>query len=176
MNKFCENCGSELVNKAVFCGSCGKKTIQEKANRKINKDKKRNVDKASISILDILTFFFIWSGRINRKQFYLGNFIIFIISVLFIFIFGVMEFFPEKYEVIAGGIILLMMASSVVLGVKRLHDIGRSGWLIFWTFIFPFLFIAVFIYTVFFPSEKTTNEYGKIPLNDLLAGFNVNNT
>ncbi len=58
------------------------------------------------------------------------------------------------------GIVSLFV--SVVLGVRRLHDLDKTGWL--WLlFLIPIVNLGMMIYLLFFPGTEGDNQYGKKP-------------
>lgn len=113
--------------------------------------------------------YFNFSGRARRKEYWiftLGNFIIFWLSaillvslfpnndtpgVLFLFVYGVVMFLP-----------------SLSITVRRLHDIGRSGW---WNLLalIPLIgWIPIFVFTCM--ESESDNKYGPNP-RKLLAVY-----
>jgi uncharacterized membrane protein YhaH (DUF805 family) len=63
---------------------------------------------------------------------------------------------------ITGGIInLLTILPTLAVGVRRLHDIGKSGW---WVLL-PFTIIGIFV-IIYWAAQISVddNEYGKNPL------------
>jgi uncharacterized membrane protein YhaH (DUF805 family) len=63
---------------------------------------------------------------------------------------------------ITSGIInLLIFLPTVTVGVRRLHDIGKSGW---WVLL-PFTIIGIFV-IIYWAAQISVddNEYGKNPL------------
>ena len=63
---------------------------------------------------------------------------------------------------ITSGIInLLIFLPTVAVGVRRLHDIGKSGW---WVLL-PFTIIGIFV-IIYWAAQISVddNEYGKNPL------------
>ncbi len=51
---------------------------------------------------------------------------------------------------------------SFVYPIRRLHDLGHTGWLILINFI-PLVNLLFSLYLTFAPGEKTSNEYGAMP-------------
>ena len=65
---------------------------------------------------------------------------------------------------ITSGIInLLIFLPTVAVGVRRLHDIGKSGW---WVLL-PFTIIGIFV-IIYWAAQISVddNEYGKNPLKE----------
>ena len=68
----------------------------------------------------------------------------------------------------AHGIIRLIGAvflflPSLALGVRRLHDINFSGWVI----VIPIIGQILSIISAFIPSEAQINQYGEVPTNTI---------
>ena len=56
---------------------------------------------------------------------------------------------------------VLLVVPSICVGIRRLHDIGRSGWWILLSFA-PIARFVVLVFTLM-PSQPTANEYGENP-------------
>ncbi len=57
---------------------------------------------------------------------------------------------------------LATIVISIILGVRRLHDLDKSGW--FWLlFLVPFVNIGMSIYILFFPGSPESNRFGGKP-------------
>ena len=58
---------------------------------------------------------------------------------------------------------IVLILPSLSVSVRRLHDVGRSGW---WVCIplVPILGILLFIYWALKPGEDGSNKYGQNPL------------
>jgi uncharacterized membrane protein YhaH (DUF805 family) len=54
------------------------------------------------------------------------------------------------------------LALSVIVGVRRLHDLGHKGWPAIGLFI-PLMNAAVFLWLVFAPGNPHANRYGPAP-------------
>lgn len=96
----------------------------------------------------------IFKGKLTRKQFlirWLMGFVLVVAS----FVFILTSYNNE--ESIAGLLLLLVIIIfwlyAISLYIRRLHDLGNSGW---WTFLVlvPFVNVGLFIYLLFFPSVK----------------------
>ena len=57
---------------------------------------------------------------------------------------------------------LLMVPSRISNSVKRLHDLGKSGWLAL-LFLIPVVNLIFGIYVAFFKGEEFDNKYGPNP-------------
>jgi len=78
--------------------------------------------------------YFSFKGRIPRKPFIITIIIIFIIQLVSNFIMGLMQnnLFLKS---ILGIIILLSTISQLSFTTRRLHDLNKSGWILFGMFI-----------------------------------------
>ncbi len=59
---------------------------------------------------------------------------------------------------------LALFIPSIAIGVRRMHDIGKSGW---WLLIplVPIIGIFILLYFLVVPSQEDDNEYGSYPTN-----------
>jgi uncharacterized membrane protein YhaH (DUF805 family) len=64
--------------------------------------------------------------------------------------------------VILGVTLLFMMWVGFANQVKRFHDLGSSGWMVFWLFV-PIVNIWFIIKLAFFKGEMKDNRYGMNP-------------
>jgi uncharacterized membrane protein YhaH (DUF805 family) len=104
-----------------------------------------------------------FSGRARRSEhwyFYLGSMII---SILLGIIDGV---FGYKIENLNLGIIgllysLLILIPSLAVSVRRLHDVGKSGW--FLLVILTCIGVFWILYLFCIDGDQGTNEYGPNP-------------
>lgn len=170
-NKFCGNCGASHAPEASVCLRCG---AALKGGNGASGD----------SFMDILKYSikksFSFEGRASRKDFwyvYAAIFVVnFLLSTVVGSIFGI--FFVGVVAVTGGlGIILypLIFIPSIItclpligLSVRRMHDIGKSGWysLLYWLGPLTCL-ITTIVYFVFACKESDcgNNEYGPAPIN-----------
>jgi len=93
-----------------------------------------------------------FSGRARRKEYWMftlfNTIILFLICLIQIVLMNNSQFFLNTY-------ILAILIPSTAVGVRRMHDIGYSGW-----------FILIPIYNLFLfacEGDKDTNEYGTDP-------------
>jgi uncharacterized membrane protein YhaH (DUF805 family) len=56
-----------------------------------------------------------------------------------------------------GGIFLL--PASITVGVRRLHDIGKSAWVLLWVFV-PIVGSFLLLYYLVKPGEPQMNSWG----------------
>ncbi|MFL2645837.1 MAG: DUF805 domain-containing protein [Dehalococcoidia bacterium] len=64
---------------------------------------------------------------------------------------------------------LILLIPNTSIGVRRLHDTGKSGWRLLWLLtIIGFLYV---IYLYVQPSDKTPNKYGDPPVSSKKNDF-----
>jgi uncharacterized membrane protein YhaH (DUF805 family) len=60
---------------------------------------------------------------------------------------------------------IVLICSIVILraGVSRLHDLGRSGWMVLLLFV-PLVDILAFLILLFVPGQRDRNDFGEPPI------------
>ncbi len=124
--------------------------------------------------------YFSFSGRIGRQTYWL-SYVLLPVAILIVYgiIFAVAagptlssideesmpHFSPAAYALLAVGAVLyiLLIISSLAGQVKRLHDRGRSGWMVLLGFV-PLVNIWILIEVAFLKGMAGPNEYGADPL------------
>jgi uncharacterized membrane protein YhaH (DUF805 family) len=96
-----------------------------------------------------------FSGRARRAEFWwyaLANFIITFVLQLLV---GVSGIFWLLYVIYVIGVLI----PGIAVGIRRLHDTGRSGW---WLLIALIPFVGAIVLIVFLATDSTrgTNQYG----------------
>ncbi|MER7696280.1 MULTISPECIES: DUF805 domain-containing protein [unclassified Streptomyces] len=98
-----------------------------------------------------------FSGRARRKEYWMFALISFVISLVLSIIGGLIgaDFLSYIYTV-------AILVPTLAVGVRRLHDTGRSGW---WLLIGLIPLVGAIILIVFLASEgkPETNQYGVNP-------------
>jgi uncharacterized membrane protein YhaH (DUF805 family) len=104
-----------------------------------------------------------FSGRSRRKDYWM--------FFLFLFIFGIASaildnIFGMAFWIGYGPIYMLftlaMFIPHLAAGVRRLHDIGKSGWMLLVVLI-PFIGIIWLIILLATEGNKGENQYGQDP-------------
>ena len=105
-----------------------------------------------------------FDGRARRKEywmFFLFNFIFALVAIALDNLFGTSN--PEVgIGVIYGLYVLLVLVPGIAVTVRRLHDIGKSGWMILVALIPLAGPIWLLVLTVT-DSEQGQNQYGDNP-------------
>ncbi|MEX2380322.1 MAG: DUF805 domain-containing protein [Vicingaceae bacterium] len=113
--------------------------------------------------LKVLKNFTDFQGRARRKEYWM--FVLFHIIVLVILssIDMLLGFDMEGgYGILTGLYSLLMIIPSLAVGVRRLHDTGRSGWWILVGFI-PIVGWIILIIFLVLDSQEGSNKWGENP-------------
>ena len=115
-------------------------------------------------------------GRASRSEYWwfvLFNFIVNIVTFVIDLTLGSMITYDMGYVGLIAFLALLLPTVSV--SVRRLHDIGKSGWWILLAIIPIVNFIGIFVILVFtlMEGEKQPNQYGKVPTNTIEHDGNI---
>lgn len=107
----------------------------------------------------ISNHFFDFKGRTNRKVFWLFSLNVLILNLILSYIIHKFDFIG----IIAGIVFsLFMFFPTLSLDVRRLHDVGFSGWWVLIFFIPLFGFIALIVFACI-PGTQGENKYGPVP-------------
>ena len=103
--------------------------------------------------------YFNFSGRARRPEYWyfgLFVFIVGIVAALVDIVLGYPDLGPASVVYT-----LAIIIPSISVSVRRLHDIGRSGW---WSLLalIPIVGIIILIYWACLPGEPGTNQYGSL--------------
>ncbi|WP_221795184.1 DUF805 domain-containing protein [Oceanobacter mangrovi] len=108
--------------------------------------------------LGVLKKYVEFSGRARRKEYWMFFLFNFIISAVLGFVeglFGGPGFIGILYS-------LVIFLPSLAVTVRRMHDIGRSGWWILILFV-PLIGLLVFLYFMIQEGKDDTNAFGDSP-------------
>lgn len=114
----------------------------------------------------VLQKYTVFSGRARRKEYWmfvLVNFFIIIALEIVMFILGSMD---DNLMLIGSGLLslygLYIILPTLAVAVRRLHDVGKSGW---WYFIALVPFIGGIWLLILFASDSQPgeNQYGPNP-------------
>ncbi len=103
--------------------------------------------------LKVLQNYATFSGRARRKEYWMFFLINLIISII-LNVIGAMV----RFEFLGGIYSLIMLLPSIAVGVRRMHDQGKSGW-----------FILIPIYNLILActeGDHGENAYGPDPKNE----------
>lgn len=99
-----------------------------------------------------------FQGRARRKEYWM--FILF--SIIVSIVLSILESIANIPSVLSGLYSLAVLLPSLAVGVRRLHDTGRSGW---WLLISLIPLVGAIILIVFMcqDSQENENQYGPNP-------------
>ena len=109
-----------------------------------------------------------FSGRARRSEywyFFLTYLITAIIASIIDNVAG-LNFEPLPYGPFYLANALLVLIPSLAVGIRRLHDVGKSGWFLLILFI-PLIGAIWFIVILCKEGDKGINAYGPDPKNEL---------
>lgn len=119
--------------------------------------------------------FFRWEGRLNRKRFvkriltlFTAAIVLYILMFVWLAAKGEMFMQPEEADALAftGFFALLSLPISVsgyLLSIRRLHDIGLSGFFVLLSFV-PLVSLGFALYILFKGGTEGENAYGPDPI------------
>lgn len=118
-------------------------------NRKATRVGKFNIEKMNY-YFKVLQNYATFSGRARRKEYWTFALFNIIIAFAFGFVCGLLDV-PE----LANLYTLAVLLPSIAVGVRRMHDVGKSGW---------FLLIPIYnLILALTEGEKGENQYGQDP-------------
>jgi uncharacterized membrane protein YhaH (DUF805 family) len=94
--------------------------------------------------MDWGALFFKFSGRINRAKYWLAALIYAAISVI-LNIVGLATDQSATFQAINGMLSIVILISSIAVGIKRLHDRNKSGWYLLLFYVVPGILIMAAI-------------------------------
>ncbi|MGI9370269.1 MAG: DUF805 domain-containing protein [Ruegeria sp.] len=125
------------------------------------------MDKMISAVRSVLSKYATFSGRASRPEFWWWVLAVFLILIatslidgaLIAPILGFSAFQPEAGQPLSVLVSLGIILPNIAVGVRRLHDTGKSGWWILIGLV-PIIGTLVLIYFYVQPSEQAANAYG----------------
>ena len=97
-----------------------------------------------------------FSGRARRSEYW--YFVLFNTIAIFVLMF---LSFKLEFPYLIGIYYLVTLIPGLAVSVRRMHDVGKSGW---------FVLIPIYnLVLVLTPGDKGDNQYGKDPKNEDLS-------
>jgi uncharacterized membrane protein YhaH (DUF805 family) len=166
---YCSSCGSQLTGVESFCSMCGSTTLSSPslAEEQVQNDGYQGgyYGQESEKVNPWSTFFTKqgdFNGRANRAEFWVGFAYVIAWSFASLFFIG---FFVAISDALTGLFSLFVLASgvyltylSVVLYIRRFHDMSQSGLLVL-LYLIPFIGWIVFLFMGIKGSDPV-NKYG----------------
>ncbi len=108
-----------------------------------------------------------FNGRAGRQEFWMFMLFSFLIYIAFMILSVVLGFISEKLVFIPSILMMVfalgILVPSIAVGVRRMHDTGRSGWWVL-TVLIPFVGGIVYLILCVLPSQPEENIYGPSPV------------
>lgn len=130
-----------------------------------DKEKQRNIFKDTTN--HVFENYFKFSGRTPRRYFWIYQLLSYGVLAVGTILFLILVFFEfNDFAVLFAQIYLVIWILGIIpielgIRIRRLHDIGLSGW----TLLISFIPIANFFFTIYYcfaPSESAENKYGEV--------------
>lgn len=158
----CPHCGKPVIESDVFCRNCGAKLSQEQlvsSNRLAGNEIPDSIPKRKETWQEkYLTA----DGRLNRKPYILRSLFLGVISFVVSFVIVLLAG-TASTDGVRIVLQLLFAVPGVMLVIRRLHDLGHSGW---WCLLglIPLVNLILGIYLLFFKGNTGPNRFGPDPL------------
>ena len=109
-----------------------------------------------------------FSGRARRKEYWMFVLINLVVSVVLALIDGLIGSVSESGMGLLSSVYSIgVLIPSLALSVRRLHDIGRTGWWVLISII-PVIGAVVLLVFMLLDSEPGSNRYGANPKEGIL--------
>jgi uncharacterized membrane protein YhaH (DUF805 family) len=117
-----------------------------------------------------------FSGRARRKEYWmflLFNIIFYIIAMIIDNVLGTAD--PETgYGLVYILYALAVFVPGLAVTVRRLHDVGKSGWMYFVVLI-PIVGAIWLLVLLVTEGDQSRNEYGESPFTNSSKSFSISN-
>ncbi len=120
-----------------------------------------------LAIRTVLSKYATFNGRASRSEFWWWMLSLFLFYVgttiidggVIAPLLGFQAFDPDAGQPISLVASVLLIIPNIAVGVRRLHDGGRTGWWLLIAFV-PVIGVLALLYFYIQPSEQDTNQYG----------------
>ena len=99
-----------------------------------------------------------FNGRARRKEYWMFALVYFILGC----IFGLIEGLLGIPSFLTGILVLALMVPGIAVGIRRLHDIGKSGWWLLIVLI-PLVGALWFLFLMIKDGQPEVNQWGSNP-------------
>lgn len=106
----------------------------------------------------------VFSGRARRKEYWF--FVLF--NMIFAFVSAFVDTMIGTYMTVYLIYVLVAFIPGLAVAVRRLHDVGKSGWMILISLI-PVIGAIWLLVLLVTDSEPGKNQYGESPKNTTIA-------
>ena len=98
--------------------------------------------------------FFNFNGRVNRAKFWIAALIFAVINV----VMAVLDYVTDQsvvFQALNGMLSIVILISSIAVGVKRLHDRNKSGWYLLLFYLVPSVLAVIGVLIGAFVEDST---------------------
>jgi uncharacterized membrane protein YhaH (DUF805 family) len=115
-----------------------------------------------------------FTGRASREEYWSFVLVNFLIAFSLGILQGVLEPLAEIFSLLSSLYALVTLIPSFAVGVRRMHDIGKSGWSLLLGFI-PLVGWVIMLMFLIRKGDEGENEYGPSPVGvSATSGQEVN--
>lgn len=173
-DKYCPTCGAEPDPKAVICVKCGSalKSFQAPIKRQKQAGYSKNIHTFKEAIAICLSKYADFTGRACRAEYWYWGLLMFLSFIAYwglanISMGNIIAYSYDEKTFVTVTIIywiwcLGMLLPSLAVTIRRLHDIGKSGWWYFITLI-PIIGGIILLIWMCQDGEQNANKYGMNP-------------
>ena len=116
-----------------------------------------------------------WDGRASRSEYWWFFLFVFILQLIAlpidIIVLGYDIMDPGAIQIVGVIAGIAFFFPSLCVGIRRLHDLGKSGW---WNLlVFTIIGIIPLLIFMVMEGEEQPNQYGNVPTNTLEQGGNI---
>ena len=116
--------------------------------------------------LKVLKNYVGFEGRARRKEYWMFTLFNIIVSIVLAIVDGIGGFMTESGIGMLGLLYTLaVLLPSIAVGVRRLHDIDKSGWWLLLVFI-PLIGAIVLLVFAVMEGTRGSNRFGEDPKSD----------
>lgn len=108
--------------------------------------------------IDVLKKWKDFDGRARRREYWM--FVLFM--AIFAIVAGIIDGILGTVCVFVGLYYLAMLLPMIAVSVRRMHDIGKSGWWLFITFV-PVIGSLWYLFLTIQDGQLGSNQYGENP-------------
>lgn len=112
--------------------------------------------------LEALRKYAVFSGRARRREYWFFTLFNFLVAIGLSMIDVMRSGGTAEVSLLASIYSLAVLLPSLAVAVRRLHDVGRSGWWILIAFV-PLIGLLVLLVFTLQDSQPHPNEYGPSP-------------
>ena len=169
MGRYCTSCGSQNDDGARFCRDCGKAMSGSTPSAARSEPTSHGGTGDGMTVgyyLEGFHKFADFEGRSSRAEFWWFTLVLYAIQIAIVALGTVLGTFSPGLGILSTVILWIhglgTLIPQLAVGVRRLHDSGRSGW--WWLVILvPFVgWIPLLIFLVQ-PTDPRPNSYGRGP-------------